>query len=258
MAAIIALVTPADQNSPSVQAFIDECTNRLGMLAPALYTPAQAQQAHDDVYNNGGVLVAGGEKTASALQAITMPPGDTIPIIVAYAGKAPDNANTNMTGFIGDGEKVAKNQLHALKLAGYTGNAVTVLLDSDNSNTVTQYVLGKLLQTDNQIKQKAIALASTPNLTAADFPTAGFMMIPNAVFFENAAAITGAVDGSVVQMACYPEFLYWQKHANKGKAHVLGYNVPLTYRLAARWVYNILSGYWTNVPGFADPIPDPY
>ena len=254
--AIIALVTPADQNSPSVSAFTDECA-RLELPPPTLYLPANAQGAHDNVKANGGVLVAGGEKTAYALQAIT-PPADNIPIIVEYAGKVPDNAASNMTGFIGDGEKVAKNQLHALKLAGYSGNAVTVLLDSDNTNTVTQYILGKLLQTDNQLTQKAIALANTPNLTAADFPTLGFMMIPNAVFFENATAITGAVDASIVQMAYYPEFQYWLKHPHKGKAHVLGYNVPLTYRLAARWACDFLKGYWTSIPGFSQPILDPY
>jgi hypothetical protein len=146
----------------------------------------------------------------------------------------------------------------SLKTAGYSGKDVTVLLDSDNTNTVTQDIWAKLLGDDKNISPKAIALSATQGLKPTDFPTPSFMMIPNAVFFENATAITGAVDGSAVLTAYYPEFEYWLRHQNKGKAHVLGYNIPLTYRLAARWVFNLLSGYWTNIPPIAQPIPDPY
>jgi hypothetical protein len=269
MTAIVGLVTPADVSSPSVQAFLDEGTRLVwaNNAIVRIYSPANAQAAHDDVHANGGVLVVGGEKTAFALQAIT-PPSDGIPIIVAFAGEAPGNQASNMTGFIGDCGAVAHNHLHGLKTHGHNGQDVKVLLDSDQinntntANTVTQRILNKLLQFDGNITQLGKTVANIQGLTAAELSTGGFMLIPNAFFFEYASVIAGAVDNSnQVMMAYYPEFEYWRHQQNKGKANVSGYNVPLTYRLAASWVNNLLSGYWNlgSMPQqFADAIPEPY
>ena len=228
---------------------MDEGT-RLGWAAGTvrLYPPANAQMAHDDVQTNGGVLVAGGGNAASALQAIT-PPRDNIPIIVAYAGEVLSNHASNMTGFIGDCVTVAENHLRQLKAQGYNGQHVTVLLDANQDNTVTQNILGRLLKIDRNINRMPITLVNTQQLTAAQLTTGGFMMISNAVFFRYANVIGPAVDQSNVQMAHYPEFEYRRHHHQHiGKAHVSGYDVPLTYRLAASWVNDLLSGYWTLGP----------
>jgi hypothetical protein len=263
MVAIVALVTPADVSSPSVQAFLDEGT-RLGWASNAvvrIYSPANAQTAHKDVDDNGGVLVAGGEQTAYALQAIT-PPSEEIPIIVAYAGGIPGNHASNMTGFIGDCGTTAENHLHLVKGHGHNGKDVTVLYDSDPANTVTKTILDRLLKIDKDINQLPTALADTSDLTAADLKTGGFMLIPNAVFFEHAGVIADAVDNSTqVKIAYYPEFEYWNKSKHKAKANYSGFNVPLTYRLAASWVNNFLNGTWTldTMPTeFAQAIPTPY
>jgi hypothetical protein len=262
MAKIVALVTPADQGSPSVQAFQDEGT-RKGWPAGTvqIYDTTEAQDAHDDVQANGGVLVAAGEMTACAVQNVS-PPTEKNPvaIIVAFAGAVPDNANTNMTGFIGDCVSVAKYHLQELKKHHPD---VTVMYDPGAHNKVTQNVLKQL----NNFTPLQIRPADMVNMAAAQLATQlttkGFMLIPNAVYYEYASVISDAVDNAAaVTMAYYPEVEYWRKHQNKGKANLYGYNVPLTYRLAASWADNFFTGYWdlTNMPSkkFAKAIPDPY
>ena len=258
--AIVALVTPADASSPSVTAFQDE-GNRFGWGGSInIYSPANAQVAHDAVRTHGGVLVAAGEMTATALQTIT-PHTDKIPIIIAYAGAVPTNADSNMTGFIGDCLTIAKNHLNQLKAHNYNGKDITLLYDPEPTNAVTQNILKELLKIDNDINTNGIDAVNIHGFTGAQIRGTGFMMIPNAVFFRFASVITNAVDNSSVEMAYYPEFEYWHKHKNKKKPKVSGYNIPLTYRLAASWVDNLLTKYWTvnSMPSnFAKAIPDPY
>jgi hypothetical protein len=257
---VVALVTPADASSPSVTAFQDE-GNRFGWGGSiSIYSPANAQVAHDEVRSRGGVLVAAGEMTATALQTIT-PHMDKIPIIVAYAGAVPANADTNMTGFIGDCLTIAKNHLNQLKAHGYNGKNITLLYDPEPTNAVTQDILKELLKIDNDINTNGLKFADIHGFTGAQIVGTGFMMIPNAVFFRYARVITDAVDNSSVELAYYPEFEYLHKCKKKSKAKFSGFNVPLTYRLAASWVDNLLTRYWTldSMPSnFAQAIPDPY
>jgi hypothetical protein len=260
--AFVGLVTAADKSSPSVQAFKDE-GNKIGW-APGtvqLYgpSPSEIQMAHDDVKAVGGVLVAAGQQTAFDVQAKT-PPTDKIPIIVAYAGAVPDNADTNMMGFIGDSVTVATNHLGLLKKAGL---AVTVMYDPSAHNKMTQKVLKALTNFTGLPIRPADMEDMTAAQLAAQLNTTGFMLIPNATYFEYAKVISDAVDSAdAVTMAYYPEAEYWRQHQSKGKAHLSGFNVPLTYRLAAGWVDNFFTGTYSidDMPKkkFAKAIPDPY
>ena len=103
---LVALVTPADENSPSYQAFQDE----LARLNPA-NPPPTAYKASDPAYgsieaaaraavtavtNQGGVLVAAGEMAAYYVQDATSKtnPANRIPIILAFGGDKPTNAGS--------------------------------------------------------------------------------------------------------------------------------------------------------------------
>jgi hypothetical protein len=247
-----------------VEAFKDE-GNRIGWPAGTVqvYDITEVQDAHDDVQTNGGVLVAAGEMTACALQEKSpATEAKPIPIIVAYAGAVPDNADTNMMGLIGDCVTVATSHLGLLKKAKL---AVTVMYDPGAHNKVTQKVLKAL----TNVTPLPIRPVDMQNITAAHLATQlntpGFMLIPNAVYFEYASVISDAIDSAgAVTTAYYPEVEYWRHHQNKGKANLFGFNVPLTYRLAATWADNFLSGYWnldtikSMRKRFAQAIPDPY
>jgi len=287
---LVGFVTPADDTTLSYAAFKDELCNRFGW-DPSILQPypasawggiqGAAHQAIADL-DPHGVLIGAGEMAAYYLQEETKAttPPNQIPIIMAYGGGKPDNAgnkNKNMIGLLGDCENLAiKQHLKALK-QNFAGDEITVLYDQDADNQppqivnrVTKKILGKLKDPgfggDAQINAQPIDTANiTQDGIAELLTTPGLMMIPNANFFEQAGAITGAVDDShTVQMAIYPEFDYWHKHKNRGKAKVFGYNVPLTYRLAALWVDHLLTGYWdlNYITGlnkrFAQAIPDDY
>ena len=205
----------------------------------------------------GGVLVAAGEMTAYVLQGLTT----QIPIILAYGGEKPSNAAKNMTGFVGSCVDVGK--YHLKKLKDDNQLQVTVMYDPDNSNHATQNVLNALKQFTPLPKTFADLSNQTAAELATELTTSGFMLIPNAFYYQNAELISDAVENAnQVQMAYYPEVEYWRNHKKrKGIAKVYGHNVPLTYRLAASWVDNLLNGYWTidTMPKkFADAIAENY
>ena len=265
MALLVGLVTPADVFSPSFTAFQDELCNRFGWPETALQcypisnfgtVDAAAKKAHDDVKANGGVLVAAGEMAAFFLQQIT-PPTDNIAIILAYGGEKPSNSDKNMTGFKGSCVTVGLHHLNQMK-----GHNVTVLFDPDQNNHATQHVLTALTNNPGStITQLPLAPDQIGKLAAKDLKTDAFMLIPNAGYYKNAAAIADAVDAAhQVQIAYYPEVEFWRKHKKKSIAKVFGHNVPLTYRLAASWVDNLLRGFWTvkTLPNFADAVTENY
>jgi hypothetical protein len=166
MALLVGLVTPADETSPTVEAFKDE-GNRIGWPAGTVqvYDITEVQDAHDDVQTNGGVLVAAGEMTACALQEKSpATEAKPIPIIVAYAGAVPDNADTNMMGLIGDCVTVATSHLGLLKKAKL---AVTVMYDPGAHNKVTQKVLKAL----TNVTPLPIRPVDMQNITAAHLNT---------------------------------------------------------------------------------------
>jgi hypothetical protein len=272
MALLVALLTPADASSPSYTAFQDELCNNLGWPQTTLVAypiknfasiQAAAKQAHDDVKTNGGVLVAAGEMAASFLQDQT-PTTDNIPIVLAYAGQAPSNADKNMTGYVGDCVGLAKGHLKKLKVDA--GLATSVMYDPDLNNDATQNALQQLdgytpLPISPADLQNGIVTAAT---LTQQLHTNGFMMIPNAVYYKYVNLIATAVDNAnPVTLAYYPEIEYQRQSTKKGKTKVSGYNVLLTYRLAACWVDNLLTGVWTvgtmPLPGkFEGAISYPY
>jgi hypothetical protein len=253
--ALIAVVTPADKNSPTVEAFSEELAGFGWDVQDDsifdVYSGADPQYNEDisvaassavSELDPGGVLVAAGEMAAFYVQQETgkTNPPNQIPIILAFGGQAPSNAAANMIGFLGDCTQVAKNHVKALK-HNYTATQITVLYDMENINHVTQNILKALLHDDNTINAQAIDTANIEGQIDALLTTPGFMIIPNAVFFEKADVITSAVDNSDVQIAYYPEYYYYTKSdSRKNKAKVSGFNVPATYRVAASWVNDIL------------------
>jgi hypothetical protein len=280
----VALVTPADANSPTVQAFIEEGDGfKWNKGDVVVYSGADPQWKKDisiaagaavGNLDAGGVLVAAGEMAATILQEMTT----QYPIIMAFGGREPSNTDKkaqNMIGFVGDCTTVARKHLSLLKGNFKKGSDITVLYDKDGDsisgaaakNDVTQHILGKLKGDDNSINAQPIDTANIQGQIDALLTTPGFMIVPNAVFFEQAAAITKAVDNSNnVQIAYYPEFYFYTQYNTKKKAKIVGFNVPATYRVAANWVNYILLGLWTttqiisamNNKQFAQAIEDPY
>ena len=258
---LVGLVTPADTPSPTFYAFQDELCNRFGWPLNTLTLYAASDHggiegAADAAYKNlskDGVLVAAGEMAAFFLQKKTGP-ANQVPIILAYGGEPPSNAAANMSGFKGDCVAVALQHLTDLKSHGHQGQNVTVLYDPDDDNHVTKKVLAALIGADPDIKPLKKLPAEIHGLTAGDLTTSGLMLIPNAAYYRYADVISSAADNSPqVKIAHYPEVEFWRHHKNrKNIAHVYGHNVPLTYRLAASWVDNLLRGYWTvnSMPGF--------
>jgi hypothetical protein len=194
---------------------------------------------------------------------------------MAFGGGKPANAADNMTGFFGDCKKIAQDHVTALK-KNYTADQITVLYDKDGDpplpgvapkNKITNDILGQLKKGDPTLHTRPIDTANiTQNQLANLLTDPGFMMIPNAVFFEQAATITNAVDLSGVEIAYYPEYYYFTKSdSKKKKANFSGFNVSATYRVAASWVNYILRDIKTvqtivqqMKQQFADAIPDPY
>src|SRR5262249_50561839 len=101
----------------------------------------------------------------------------------------------------------------------------------------------------------------TLDTLAAGSITDGFMMIPNATFYENCTTIAGVVDLSKnVKEAYYPEIEYWRAHRKKDIVQIHGNSVELTYRQAANWVNNLLNKSWAGlpVPSFVPAVPEDY
>jgi hypothetical protein len=203
----------------------------------------------DDV----GVLVAAGTKAAGILQDKTT----DFPIILALGGEAPSNAagNNNLTGFVQDCVQIGKDHLTKHKQKGHT---VTLLWDKDKDNQASQDVYKELIKI---VPAKDLNQLTLPELSA-DKITEGFMLIPNATYYENSDLIARVVDLSThVKEAYYPEIEYWRFHKQKQKAKVHGHSVELTYRQAANWVDYLLKEIWSiddGLPQFTPAITEDY
>jgi hypothetical protein len=162
-----------------------------------------------------------------------------------------------MTGFIGSHVKVGRHHLKRLK---HNGHPVTVMYDPDANNEATQKVLKALLAADPGIAPLPIQPDQISTKLATASLKAGFMLIPNAGYYQNSQAIAAKVDGdNSVKMAYYPEIEYWRAHQNRRKiANVHGHNVSLTFRLAASWANNLVNNYWglADLPDFAEALTE--
>ena len=267
--ALVALVTPASEATPSVKAFKDELCNTFGWpqstfkcFSATAYGNdlGKAASAAVSAVKAGDVLVAAGTKAAGLLQDAA---AANIPIILAFGGEKPKNAGSNMTGLLAGAVAVGKHHMSKLKGAGHDGKKATVMYDPDTKNQATQDVLAALVTANPNLTKLPISPGQVSALAKATL-TSGFMLIPNAGYYENSKTIAEAVAGDAnVKMAYYPEFEYWHYHKTKGgsgHAKVHGHNIPLTFRMAASWANNLLNKDWdvNSLPDFTDAVTENY
>jgi hypothetical protein len=222
-------------------------TNAANTAVTAAYAAVEAGQP--------AVIVAAGTMAATILQDITCKKGltGTISIIQAVGGSVPTNRQPNLTGFIIDAAGTAQAQLALLKAP------VAVLYD-DTPGNPSNNIYGQLDQT----KVTPLTARTPGDLAKVTLPagTNGFMLLPNAMFYNHCDAVVKIVDGKTVTGGgplpiYYPEREYKQAHKNKSGVTVLGHHVALTYRLAATFVESILGGdLQIPLPALAGAIPD--
>jgi hypothetical protein len=267
----VRVVTPTDPHTQSIVAFEAELASKGWIIAgpgqnidykvyPASDTNSNlqgwAQQAYQDAQaaiNNHlrAVLVACGSMAAALLQDKT----STIPIIQTLGGEVPHNRQSNMTGFTKDAELVARHHLN--KLLG-AGKAVTVLFD--DTNDPSRYIYNNLAaiypNPPNNVTWLAISdpgkFATPPVLTD------GFMVISNAMYYNNIRAIVDMVDGKKVGgnpiEIYYPEKEFKDAHGVTAGVHVHGHKVKRAFIKAADLVNKILTNVMplSNLPDFEE------
>ena len=93
----------------------------------------------------------------------------------------------------------------------------------------------------------------------------GFMLIPNAMYYNHcddiAAYVEGKTTGGAFVSVYYPEREYKKAHSDATYiatyVKVYGFNIPLTYRRAAQYVDQILDGsLFPPFPAFDSAVPD--
>ena len=258
----IRIVTPAAPNDrhKGIEAFEHELLQELGWRGEIDYqdpiwadgTANLPKAAQDAMSANPDVVIADGSMAAELLRDIQ--PRRT-PIIQAVGGKSPANPHGNLTGFYIDALNTCFAQLNALlgNLAGLNPK-VTVLFDSNN--TVSQEIQTELAKPANFLQSKIdfIDAATLPTGLPTDPATLkdAFMLIPNAVFYNNCQMIARVVDLKHPRIPVrYPEREYKKAHKNKADVTVQGHHIPLTFRLAAHLADRILRGVLT----IATPLP---
>jgi hypothetical protein len=262
---VVRLVTPADpadKKHPSQDSFEKLLKKLVGSVDykvcygkyDTTTLTAAADGAVTDAYNavDGGqlaVIVAAGTMAATIVQDITIKKNltATIPIILAVGGSVPTNRQQNLTGFIIDAVGTAQAQLALMN------RPVAVLFD-DTPGGPSNNVYSQLDQT----KVTPLTARNPSALKTISLPAGvnGFMLLPNAMFYNHCDDVVKIVDGKTLPGGgplpiYYPESEYWAAHKNKNWVKVLGHHVSLTYRLAATFVDSILSG------DLQIPLPEP-
>ena len=247
------VVTPSVSNTTGIVTLTNELTNDPRwsgniITYPANDDPTQLANAAITAYNAAkanppAVLVAAGTLAAKMLQDLT----PTIPIIQAVGGAVPDNPKkqTNITGFLIYSKDTAQYHLDNLT------SPVAILWDNTNNPSNPSYY------TYNHLDPKGKKIISIPATTLYDLqhldPTKltganGFMVIPNAIYYNNCGVIAAYVDGKTKADGVtplpiyYPEDDYKRKHTKTAAGVMVhGHDVSLTYRLVARYVISILN-----------------
>ena len=269
---VVRLVTPADENDKkykSRDAFEKELDRLLkkkpriqagykayyggydpGGLEDAAAMAVEDAQAAIDAGQLAAIVTAG-QIATETVQDATMnndPPSTQIPIIQAAGGSPPPNRQKYVTGFTLNELGVAQYHLQHLD-----SQEVTILYDPNNSDVFNELV------EDTYGKEVTGLQASTPdeldNLDPDDL-TGGFMLIPNAMFYNYCNRVAKYVDGKKVDKKLvaiyYPEIEYMQEHqVDISTVTVAGHDIQGTYRQAAAYVNNILRTVWT-----VDTLPD--
>jgi hypothetical protein len=279
----VCLVTPAqpsDKVHKSLEAFEDELHKNLGWkwlidfevywgsynLAHLTTAATTAVADANDVVNAGqrAAIVTAGVVATNIVLGLE----PAIPIIQAVGGAAPTvpSGQTNATGFYINALATAQAQMGKL-----VTDPVVVLYDNTPDTAAVKnpsnYIWGQLVGARPTLRpltaQKPADLKSLDptKLTGAN----GFMLLPNAMFYNHCDDIAKYVDGKTATNGAalpiyYPEREYKKAHSNINGVKVLGHNVPLTYRMAARYVDRILDGTLTvgaaAWPSFGEALPD--
>jgi hypothetical protein len=202
------------------------------------------------------VIVAAGTKAAIAVQkAVT---GNDIPIVM-IGGEAPPTITRNLTGFLLEATPIAKS--HAQNLVKAGAQSITVLYDPSNSASQDAYTNGVVPNIPAKNLNPPLNASTKGDIQGLALPagTDGFMVIPNATYYEYCNLIANLVDGNVATIY-YPEREFKRKHTKSTiGVNVLGHSVPLTYRQAAWLIDSIVSGdvvINNNWPALAEGIQD--
>ena len=167
-------------------------------------------------------------------------------------GGAPPHRPPNLTGFLLNDTEIAQDHVQALLPVA---NMIAVLYDPTNTPSATTYTaittpgLTPFIPANRLIPLQATTYSDIRglNLGAAN----GFMLLPNATYYEYFKDIVRLVDGNVATIY-YPEREYKRQHRNRTTGvHVHGHSIPLAYRRAALYVDSISSGeYVVGTPSF--------
>jgi hypothetical protein len=242
----VCVLTPTDQTTKGLVAFAKKF--KAGEVDLQWF---EAKGDHLDLISQAGnalkanpeVLVAAGSVAAGILQYGTI----TVPIVQGLGGEIPPNRKNNLTGFYSDAAKVAQYHLDNIK-----ANEVTVLYD--DKNDVSNKAYSSLVAGNKKPYPLPISDHNVFGKTHPD--KEGFMVIPNAMYYEYAQQVVDMVDDNdAVKAVYYPEHEFRDLHKkNKNKAKVHGHHVEKTYERAAELVTKILKGTYTvnSLPDFAE------
>jgi hypothetical protein len=123
-----------------------------------------------------------------------------------------------------------------------------VLYDSKNDpggtvlSSLTTYAAAKtfnLVDIAGNMGNLTVQALQTPN--AGNMPSTSFMLIPNALFYDQCDHIANKVEQAGLQNAIYPERECKNAHSNKTGKRLHGHKVALTFGLAAYYVDNLLN-----------------
>jgi hypothetical protein len=260
---IVSIVTPADQKTPSVEVFIDELDNYLGRKGTLNYQYFEAKGDNsklDQLASNAAtstpapaVIVAAGSLAASLVQKYTT----TIPIVQAAGGS--NIASGNLTGFSIDAQHISQDQLATL-VNTFKATTITVLYDHTNYPTNPPPILTALLAFATTLNPPPtiiqLDMQDVTSIKPTNIQGNGFMLLPNADFYENCKVIAKAVEKAGVP-AVYPEREYKKAHQNKTNIKVRGHSIQLTFRRAAYFVDSLLDDpSFINSLKFQEAIPD--
>lgn len=281
MTSTVCLVTSAEINnpkkSPSVKAFEDELGIVFGHGHKVLdYKPfsaviegslsAAATKAVNATPQVPQVIVAAGAAAAKAVidaENAAIPPRSTVPIVMV-GGAPPPGAPPWLTGLLINQLAIAQAHVTALFNAGATKIAVlyddtagSLSLDTFTKiTTAPPYPGDPVIPPGKLVKCPAstVAQISAANLGGAD----GFMLIPNAMYYENFKVVANLVDTKVAKIY-YPEREYKRWHTNTNGVRVHGHSISQAFQRAAWYADSVASGDWvvgTNWPALTDAPTD--
>ena len=269
MASKVRLVTLANANTPSVKAFEDELTTLFGhghktldyQAYSAVHEGSAAAAAKKAVDDNPQVIVAGGAAAVAAVIAAEDAAESTAPIVMV-GGAPPPNPPPRLTGFLINQLTIAQAHVTALlpvaaKIAVLFDNTPGSLSLDTYTKITTAAGGGPYIPAGKLVSCPATTVAQirASNLGGAD----GFMLIPNAMYYENFKDVANLVDGRVTTIY-YPERDYKRWHAHPNGVRVHGHSIAIAFRHAAWYVDSITSGDWAvgslSWPALTDALTD--